>query len=546
VTRALLLLALLVTWPGPARAAAVQPPAQPAPTVHEEERAAAAPPSLSAEEEAAIANVVRWLGDPVEFYRDTFDPADEEPLDAWQVKALRRCAVEKRLAMKACKGPGKTRVLAIFGWWCLALHDGANGYAISITAPNLKSNLWKELALLYARPSAAWLQREFEVGGESIYHRGARLTWWLMARSFPKEADATQQANTLAGLHGKFVFILADESSDYPDGVMGSAEGIFTTVGTEAHLVQAGNCTRSEGPLYNACTRDRARWYVVEITGDPDDPNRSPRVSIEEARQAIADWGRDDPWVMTNYLGLFPPTSSNKLLGPNDVTAAEARGCLRADYLHEPIIYGLDVARFGPNKSHLRKRRGPVLFRGYDFRGLTGPQLASQVSAILQRNQEKDGRRPDALFIDVTGGVGASAYDALKLLSWGDIVFPVEFAGVPDEPRFANKRAEIWWRAADWTKKHGCWPSREAELARDMTGPTIEYRVVGKRTVFVLEAKEDMAKRGLPSPDEGDGFALTFTSTTVISRAVQAEMAAAQAGSSSRTPDWDPYAERGS
>lgn len=546
MTRALLLAALLVAWPGPARAATVPPPATPAPTVRGEERAAAAPPPMSAEEEAAIANVTRWLGDPVEFYRDVFDPADEEPLDEWQLDALRACARARRVAMKACKGPGKTRVLAVFGWWCLALHTNANGFALSITSANLKANLWKELGLLYARESAAWLRREFEVGGDRLYHRSAPLTWWLMARSFPAEANAEQQANTLAGLHAAFTFILADESSDYPDGVLAAAEGIFANEGVggaEAHLVQAGNCTRSDGPLFNACTRERARWYVVEITGDPDDPKRSPRISLEYAREMIATWGRDNPWVMTNLLGQFPPTSSDKLLGPNDVTTAEARGCRREDYLHEPIIYGLDVARFGDNKSHLRKRRGPVLFRGYDFRNLTGPKLASQVSAILQRNQEKDGRRPDALFIDVTGGVGASAYDALKLLSWGDIVFPVEFAGVPDEPRFANKRAEIWWRAAEWTRKHGCWPSQQGELGRDMTGPTFEYRTVGKRTLFILESKEKMRERGLPSPDEGDAFALTFTSTTIIARAVAAEMAAAQASTSSRTPDWDPYAE---
>jgi hypothetical protein len=544
VTATLLLSLLLVASP-PA-------PAGP-PALHAQERpgradtlAPAGEPTWTDDELAAIANLSAWLADPVQFYRDVFDPENKEPLDGWQEDALRACAREKRVAMKACKGPGKTRVLAIYGWWALGLHDNANGFALSITAANLKANLWKEMGLLQARPSAEWLQREFEISGDRIYHRSAPLTWWLMARSFPADADAQQQANTLAGLHAQFVFVLADESSDYPDGVIAAAEGIFANEGVggaEAHLVQAGNCTRSSGPLFNACTKERARWYVVEITGDPDDPKRSPRISLDYAREMIATWGRDNPWVMTNLLGQFPPTSSDKLLGPNDITAAEARYCAAAEYLGEPVIYGLDVARFGDNKSHLRKRWGPVLFRGYDFRNLDGPQLASQVSAILKRNEKKDGRRPDALFVDVTGGVGASAYDSLKLLGWADIVFPVEFAGAADEPRFLNKRAEIWFRACEWTKKYGCWPSQSNELGRDLTGPTFEYRAVGRRTVFVLESKEKMAERGLPSPDEGDAFALTFTSTTVIAKARQQELADAQAPSAGRSQDWDPYAE---
>ena len=48
---------------------------------------------------------------------------------------------------------------------------------------------------------------------------------------------------------------------------------------SKLEIVQAGNPTHLEGPLYRACTGERSLWHVVEITADPDDPKRSTRVS---------------------------------------------------------------------------------------------------------------------------------------------------------------------------------------------------------------------------------------------------------------------------
>jgi phage terminase large subunit len=501
--------------------------------------AAAADGVLADAPAQAVEALARWLDDPVAFVREVFGA---EP-DAWQIDALLAMCREPRTALKACKGPGKSTVFAWYGWWALGLHAHANGIALSITLDNLRDNLWKEMALWYARPRAAWLRAEFTINSERIAHRRHPKTWWLSARSFPQDARPDQQANTLAGLHAAFVFILADESSDYPQGVMDAAEGIFSVQGCEAHLAQAGNPTRCEGPLYVACTRDRALWTVIEITGDPDDPKRSPRISLEYARQMIDAWGRDNPVVMVNLLGQFPPTQSDKLLGPNDITAAEARDCARRDYDGEAIVYGLDVARFGDDKCHLRKRQGVVAFRGQDFRNLDGPELANRVSMIVLREQKESGRRPDAIYVDVAG-VGASAYDHLKLLGWGDILVPVDFGGGADEPeRFANKRAEMWWRMSEWTRKRGCLPTGSNQLGRDLTAPSFRFKLVGKRTVMLLESKDDLRKRGVPSPDEGDALALTFYAAVQVRRDYQPD-ARAQTGGRVAT-EYNPFASAG-
>ena len=146
----------------------------------------------------------------------------------------------------------------------------------------------------------------------------------MTARTWPKGSDRAQQANTLAGVHADYVAIFVDEAGGIPSGVVSAAEGALMT-GKETKIFLCGNPTHLEGPLYEACTTKRKLYFVVEITGDPDDPMRSPRIDIEVCRQAIEADGRDDPWVMVNILGRFPPGQSNALLGVEEVGEAASR-----------------------------------------------------------------------------------------------------------------------------------------------------------------------------------------------------------------------------
>jgi phage terminase large subunit len=110
------------------------------------------------------------------------------------------------------------------------------------------------------------------------------------------------------------------------------------------------------GPLYWACTRAADQWKVISITGDPDDPKRSPRIPLEHARAQIEQYGRDNPWVMTNILGLFPPSSPNSLIGPDEVREAMRRSYPAHQIGHAAKVLGVDCARFGDDTSVIRGR----------------------------------------------------------------------------------------------------------------------------------------------------------------------------------------------
>jgi phage terminase large subunit len=52
---------------------------------------------------------------------------------------------------------------------------------------------------------------------------------------------------------------------------------------------------------------------------------RSSRISLQHAREQIEQYGRDNPWVLVNIFGQFPPSSLNALIGPDEVREAQKR-----------------------------------------------------------------------------------------------------------------------------------------------------------------------------------------------------------------------------
>lgn len=451
---------------------------------------------MNTEAAKAVRNLKRWRADPVAFVREVFGA---EP-DAWQAEVLAAIVTNQRVALKACKGPGKSCVMAWIMLWFLAVYPHSKCLATSITGDNLRDNLWSEISLWQKK--SKYLTEAFDWTAERVVNREHPETWFASARTWSKNADKTQQANTLAGLHGSYTLVCMDEVGDIPSGVAAAADASLST-GEFNRILIAGNPTQTEGPLYDACTRDRARWWVKEITGDPYDPTRAPRISVQWAKDQIEQWGPDNPWVMVNVFGKFPPTQSNKLLGPEEVGDAAQRDCSEFVYRDWPIIYGLDVARFGDDRSVLYKRQGPVAFSPRVWRGADTMTLADQVARHLL---EEPG---DAIFVDATG-IGGGVQDRLAQMGFSPI--GVDFGSSALDARFADRRSEMWWLLHLWIKKGGGCIPNSPELRAELVGPTYGFTTGQKVTRLKLESKDDMKKRGLSSPDMADALALTFAS----------------------------------
>ena len=471
---------------------------------------------------AAQSKIREWRENPLKFVYDEFKV---EP-DAWQRQLLTAFGDpdKTRIAMQACAGPGKTAGLAWCGWNFLACYaekgEHPKGAAVSITANNLTDNLWAEMSKW--RERSEFLRTAFEWTNSRIFARDHPETWFISARSFSKSANAEEQGRTLSGLHARYVLYLIDESGDIFPSVGRAAEQGLTTCAW-GKILQAGNPTSHQGLLYQAATVQRHLWEVITINGDPDDPDRSPRIDPEWAREQITTYGRDNPWVMAYILGQFPPGGVNTLLGPDEVNAAMRRHLRIDQYDFSPKILGVDVAAFGDDRTVIFPRQGLAAFRPVIMRNKKPREIAARVAEAWTRWDA------DACFIDDTGGFGSGVIDNLEQAGFTPI--PVNFSGAAMNPRYFNRRAEMHFLAAEWVKR-GALPNM-GEVVREATASTYSLKS-GK---FIMQDKAQVKKLLQFSPDLWDAFVLTFAQQV----APRVRLPGAEARQNTAENEWDPY-----
>jgi hypothetical protein len=196
------------------------------------------------------------------------------------------------------------------------------------------------------------------------------------------------------------------------------------------------------------------------------------------------------------YLCDFSAAGDDQLISLTDVEQASRIEISNQDLYYAPVIVGVDPARFGDDRSVIVIRQGLKMYEPIVLRGIDNMALAARVAAVI------DDKKPDAVFIDA--GAGSGVIDRLRQL--GHDVVEIAFAGKPIDERYLNKRAEMWWAIRDWLTAGGAIPN-DTGLKQDLAAPTYFYNTAGK---IQIESKEEIKKRGLPSPDMADALALTF------------------------------------
>lgn len=452
-------------------------------------------------DDVSAAALREWRAKPEKMAWDLF----EFTPDRWQSKVFQAFAdttnpINRRIAMQACAGPGKSAAEAVLGWnFELCYSDGVshpNAFAISGEGrENLRDGLWKELAVWYER--APLLQRAFEMTTERIFAREAPKHWFLAARSYAKTADTEAQGRSLSGLHAKSICYFIDESGDASPAVLRSAEQGLSNC-EWGKIVTAGNATSLLGLLHHAVAEQSHMWFVVRITGDPDDSDRSPRISREWAQQMIDTYGRDDAWVQAYILGIFPKGGINTLLTPDQVRDAMSRHARPGDYEFAQKRIGVDVAREGNDATVIFPRQGLVARNPIEMRGAKSYDIAAR----LMLGKANFGSEVE--FIDDTGGWAGGVIDACQL--GGVSIVPINFSGAATNPRYFNKRSEIMFRASEWVKSHGCLPN-VPRLIREASAHRYWF---DKGKLRVVE--KDQVKKSLngQSPDFWDALCLTF------------------------------------
>lgn len=219
---------------------------------------------------------------------------------------------------------------------------------------------------------------------------------------------------------------------------------------------------------------------------------------IESERES----GMSENKIRQEYFCDFEAENDDQLISTAVVTAAQKREVVT--HIDDPMVLGVDCARFGDDKSVIYPRRGndartmPVQV----FEKIDTMQFAGRVAEAIHKY------KPDGVFIDV-GGLGAGVVDRLIQLNFD--VIGVNFGGTADRhidgiAKAADKRSQMWLTMGQ-ALATGLGIHDGTRLEFELLSPNYTYDAENAKR---LESKKDMKKRGIASPDEADALALTY------------------------------------
>jgi hypothetical protein len=165
----------------------------------------------------------------------------------------------------------------------------------------------------------------------------------------------------------------------------------------------------------------------------------------------------------------------------------------------QPIYYGLDVARFGDDRTVLCKRQGNCVLEIKSWAHADLMETCGRV--VFEAKTDK----PAEIMVDSIG-MGGGVADRLR-----EMEFNVRDVNVSEttafNPQAAKLRDELWLTVKDWLNQRACRLPRDDELRGELISPTYGFLSNGK---IKVEGKAEMKKRGLRSPDKADALGLTF------------------------------------
>jgi len=454
--------------------------------------------------------------DPLEWVRYAY-PWGRGPLDnfvgpdTWQVGFLREWGEDIRshpfdgftpvmpimTTTTSGHGVGKSALVGMIVGFIMSTRPMCRGRVTANSIPQLETTTWPEIvkwsSMMITR---RWFKTTSGRGAMKMVHRLHPELWRVEGMAW----DASRPA-AFAGKHAadSTTFYVIDEASEVARIVLETAQGGLTD--GEPMFFMFSNPTKPAGFFFDSHHDMSKRYRVYRVD------SRSARMTNKGLiNQWIEDWGMDSDFVKVRVLGEFPLTGDRQFIPGPLVTAAMDPN--REPYCSptDPVIIGVDVARFGDDESTIYVRRGrdgrtiePKVFRGLDT-----ARLSMEVRNLAEKHLA------DAINVD-GGGIGGAVIDNLN--NWGvPNVYEIHFGGTSLDAEYANMATYMMGQARLWLKQQGVTLPIDSILKRQLT--TREYEIVEakKGTAIKVQSKEELKddKDVKESPDRADGFCLTF------------------------------------
>jgi hypothetical protein len=452
-----------------------------------------------------VEDIIKFTHDPYGYCYYAFPWGEEETElvnndgpRKWQKKFLKQLTKHLqnpktrhkpfRYAAASGHGIGKSALIGMVLSWGLSTCENTKAVITANTKTQLVTKTMPEVAKWFRLSinSNWWVST-----ATSVFTAQRRNEKAWRADAIPWSKTNTE---AFAGLHnkGKRIILIFDEGSAIDDSVWDVAEGALTDEETEIIWIVFGNPTRNTGRFRECFRKFKHLWITDQI-----DAREVEGTNKEQHDEWIKTYGVDSDFVKVRVRGIFPSQSFRQFISTEDVDRAWGKKLKETEYNFAPKILTLDPAWSGEDEAVFGLRQGN------NFEILKTVEKNDndlEVATLLARLEDE--HKADAVFIDA--GYGTGIYSAGKTLKrdW-KIVW---FSGKATDNGYINKRAEMWGNMRDWLKEGGAIP-KDTMLHQDLISPETVPRGDGK---IQLESKEDMKKRGIPSPNRADALALSF------------------------------------
>jgi hypothetical protein len=478
--------------------------------------------------EEIVAKLAEFRGDPIGFVQWAFPWGEGElagydgPFE-WQTKVLD--AVKDglplnraiRIAVVSGHGVGKSSLIAWLVLWSMSTAGDTRGVVTAGTEDQLRTKLWAELAKWHRLFVA---RQFFTLGATSLVSADpAHERQWRMD-GIPWTERSSQ---SFAGLHnqGKRLAIFIDEASTVADVIFEVIEGALTDRDTEILWVVFGNPISNVGRFREIFEgREAGRWFTLRV-----DSRDVPITNQKEIEESIAFHGEDSDYVRRRFTAQFPRQGATQFFPSDQIEGAMQREASSSAL--DDLVMGVDVGWQG-DESVTSFRRG------FDARTIPAVRLHVDPEGLFNRILlEYRMHRPRHIFIDA-GGMGGPLCNRLQHNRLP--VIGVMFGGKPEgftEVDCANRKAELYAIFREHLNLLALPPDKD--LRAQMIAVEAELNRQGR---LQIESKQDLRRRGLPSPDFLESLTLTVAQG-INNESFRDELLAARPGQA--VCEYDPF-----
>ena len=276
--------------------------------------------------------VAGYADDPVGFVQNCvrFKPGrDGKPkgLAPYQIEIIGDLPKVKRIAVRGCRGMGKSAIASLLILWFAVTRDAAGiDWKIVTTAGSwaqLEDFLWVEVS------KWAWTLDWEKIGRQPFNQRTELMKTQLRLRHGLALAASPDKPERIEGAHSDSVLAILDEAKIISPEIFDSIEGTFSGAGEgsdlEAYVLAISTPGEPAGRFYDIHSRKPGLedWHTRHVTLD--EAAAAGRVTRSWAEQRKRLWGESSALYQNHVLGEFCADDEDAIIPLSWVEAAVTR-----------------------------------------------------------------------------------------------------------------------------------------------------------------------------------------------------------------------------